>query len=100
MIALFEASQLSMEGEDYLDNVGLFCHQYLNAWSSTFHGHPQAKFVAHTLMHPIHKNLSRFTPTIMQSQNAAWTNSIQQFSKIDTQMVSSSHLKEIFAVSK
>lgn len=100
MIALFEASQLSIEGEDCLDNVGQFCGQYLNDWSSTFHGHPQAKFVAHTLMYPTHKTLSRFTPTIMQSQNATWTNSIQQFSKIDTQMVSSSHLKEIFAVSK
>ncbi|XP_045826085.1 (3S,6E)-nerolidol synthase 1-like [Trifolium pratense] len=100
LIALFEASQLSIEGEDSLDNAGHFCRKYLNAWSSTFHDHPQVKDVAHTMMCPIHKTLSRFTPTIIQSQNVAWTNSLQQFSEIDTQMVSSLHIKEIFEVSK
>ncbi|XP_058735515.1 (3S,6E)-nerolidol synthase 1-like [Vicia villosa] len=100
LIALFEASQLSIEGEDSLDIAGQFCCKYLNEWSSTFHDHPQVNFVTHTLMCPTHKTLSRFTPTIIQSQNVPWTNSLQQLSKIDTQMVSSLHLKEIFAVSK
>jgi (3S)-linalool synthase len=89
-----------MEGEYSLDNAGHLCRNYLNAWSSTFHDHPQVKVVAHTMMCPIHKTLSRFTPTIIQSQNVAWTNSLQQLSKIDTQMVSSLHIKEIFEVSK
>ncbi|KAL5054412.1 hypothetical protein RYX36_035094 [Vicia faba] len=100
LIALFEASQLSIQGEDYLESAGQFCREYLNEWSSTFHDHAQVNFIAQTLMCPIHKTLSRFTPTIIQSQNVTWTNSLQRLSKIDTQMVSSLHLKEIFAVSK
>nr|QPL17968.1 terpene synthase [Lathyrus odoratus] len=100
LVALFEASQLSIEGEDYLDSAGQLCCEYLNEWSLTFHNHVQVKFVTHTLMCPIHKTLSRFTPTIIQSQNLSWTNSLQQLSKIDSQMVSSLHLKEILAVSK
>ncbi|CAL5213487.1 unnamed protein product [Lathyrus oleraceus] len=97
LVSLFEASQLSIEGEDYLDSAGQFCRKYLNEWSSTFHNHAQVNFVTHTLMCPTHKTLSRFTPTIIQSQNVS---SLQQLSIIDTQIVSSLHLKEIFAVSK
>lgn len=102
LIALFEASQLSIKGEDCLDNAGQLCNKYLNVWSKRFHNHPQIEVVEHTLMYPIHRTLSRFTPPIIQSQNlnTAWTNSLQQLSKLDAQMVSSLHLKEIFAVSK
>ncbi|CAK8534601.1 unnamed protein product [Lathyrus sativus] len=40
LVALFEASQLSIE-EDYLDSAGQFCNDYLNEWSSTFQDHVQ-----------------------------------------------------------
>ncbi|XP_061336436.1 (3S,6E)-nerolidol synthase 1-like [Gastrolobium bilobum] len=100
LIALFEASQLSIEGEDCLDKAGEFSRQYLSAWLSRFHDHPQVKVVANTLRCPIHKSMSRFMPTMLQLENAGWTSSLQELSKIDTQIVSSLHLKEILAVSK
>ncbi|TKY59376.1 (3S,6E)-nerolidol synthase 1 [Spatholobus suberectus] len=100
LIALFEASQLSIEGEDYLHEAEESSRQYLNTWLSRYHDHPQVKFVADSLRYPIRKSLSRFTPTILQLENKGWTSSLQELSKIDTEMVSSLHLKEISAVSK
>ncbi|TKY59377.1 (3S,6E)-nerolidol synthase 1 [Spatholobus suberectus] len=100
LIALFEASQLSIEGEDYLHEAEESSRQYLNTWLSRYHDHPQVKFVADSLRYPIHKSLSRFTPTILQLEKKGWTSSLQELSKIDTEMISSLHLKEISAVSK
>lgn len=97
LIGLFEASQLSIEGEDFLHDAEESSRQYLNTWLATFYDHPQVKVVADSLRYPIHKCLSRFTPTILQFDK---TSSLKELSKIDTQMVSSLHVKEIFAVSK
>nr|KYP43175.1 hypothetical protein KK1_035367 [Cajanus cajan] len=97
LIGLFEASQLSIEGEDYLHDAEESSRQYLNTWLSTFYDHPQVKVVADSLRYPIHKCLSRFTSTILQFDQ---TSSLKELSKIDTQMVSSLHVKEIFAVSR
>ncbi|RDY05017.1 hypothetical protein CR513_11190, partial [Mucuna pruriens] len=100
LIGLFEASQLSIEGEDYLHEAEDSSRQYLNTWLSRFHDHPNVKVVSDSLRYPIHKSLSRFTPTILQLEKTGWTSSLQELSKIDTEMVTSFHLKEIFAVSK
>ncbi|KAK7252226.1 hypothetical protein RIF29_36034 [Crotalaria pallida] len=101
LIALFEASQLRIEGEDCLEEAGEFSRQYLSAWVSRFHDHPQAKLVANTLQCPIHKSLSRFMATSLDLENPGqWTNSLQELYKLDTQIVRSTHLEEIFAVSK
>ncbi|KAG5023254.1 hypothetical protein AAZX31_07G173000 [Glycine max] len=101
LIGLFEASQLSIEGEDYLHEAEECCRQYLNTWLSRFHEHPQVKVVADSLRYPIHRSLSRFTPTnSLQIESTEWIRSLQELSKIDTEMVSSLHLKEMFAVSK
>ncbi|KAK7400449.1 hypothetical protein VNO78_11657 [Psophocarpus tetragonolobus] len=101
LIAMFEASQLSIEGEDYLHKAEESSRKYLNEWLSTFQDHPDMKLVADSVQYPIHKCLARFTPTnSLQSQKTDWTSSLQQLSKIDTQIVSSLHLKEVFAVSK
>ncbi|KAL2343917.1 hypothetical protein Fmac_005202 [Flemingia macrophylla] len=97
LIRLFEASQLSIEGEDYLHGAEESSRQHLNTWLSRFHDHPQAKVVADSLSYPIHKCLSRFTPTMLQFDK---TSSLQELSIVDTEMVGSLHLKEILAVSK
>ncbi|KAI4296543.1 hypothetical protein L6164_036493 [Bauhinia variegata] len=99
LTALFEASQLSIEGEDFLDEAGNLSRQLLNAWVSRFHDHHQAKAIANTLRCPIHKSLSKFMPTNSQLQNLGWTSSLQELSKLDTHIISL-QLKEIFAVSK
>lgn len=100
LIALFEASHLSIEGEHSLDEAGEFCRKYLHGWMSTFHDHLLVKVVNQTLQYPIHKSLSRFMPTGLQLENAGWTSSLHELSEIDTQMISYLHLKEISSVSK
>lgn len=101
VIALFEACQLSIEGENYLHEAEDFARQYLNTWLTRFPDHhPQFKVVEDSLRYPIHKSLSRFTPKILQFKNTEWSNSLQELFRIDTGIVRSLHLKEIFAVSK
>ncbi|CAJ1936264.1 unnamed protein product [Sphenostylis stenocarpa] len=101
LIALFEASQLSIEGEHYLQEAEKSCRHYLTMWLSGFHDHAQVKVVADSLRYPIHKSLSRFTPTNpLQLQKTGLTNSLRELSKIETEIVTSLHLKEILAVSK
>lgn len=98
---MFEASQLSIEGEDYLHAAEESSREYLNMWLSRFHDHPQVKVVADSLRYPIHKSLPRFTPTnSLQLQKTRWASSLKELSRIDTEIISSLHLKEIFAVSK
>ncbi|KAK7368915.1 hypothetical protein VNO80_10948 [Phaseolus coccineus] len=101
LIALFEASQLSMEGEDNLHEAEESSRQYLNMWLTKFHDHPQVKVVTDSLRYPFHKSLSRFTSiNSLQLQKTEWTSSLKELSRIDAEMISSLHLKEIFAVSK
>lgn len=56
LIGLYEASQLSMEGEDILDEVGEYSAQLLNKWKTNL-DHHQARTISNTLIYPYHKSL-------------------------------------------
>ncbi|RHN52136.1 putative S-linalool synthase [Medicago truncatula] len=60
LIALYEASQLSIEGEDHLNDVGYLCWELLHAWLSRNQEHNEALYVANALQNPLHYGLSRF----------------------------------------
>ncbi|CAJ1961468.1 unnamed protein product [Sphenostylis stenocarpa] len=60
LIALHEATQLSIEGEDSLDDAGNLSRQLLHAWLKRHKEHHEAMYVANTLQHPLHYGLSRF----------------------------------------
>ncbi|KAG5113977.1 hypothetical protein JHK82_037246 [Glycine max] len=60
LISLYEATQLGIEGEDSLDDAGYLCHQLLHAWLTRHEEHNEAMYVAKTLQHPLHYDLSRF----------------------------------------
>ncbi|XP_054778985.1 (3S,6E)-nerolidol synthase 1-like [Prosopis cineraria] len=104
LIELFEASQLSMEGEDDLEEVGNFAYHLLSSWRSRFHDHHEANVIANTLKYPVHKSLPRFTPRSFlfpKSQlDNGWLMPLQNLSQMDTQIVNSINLQEIYAVSK
>ncbi|KAK7319570.1 hypothetical protein RJT34_04293 [Clitoria ternatea] len=101
LTGLFEASQLSIEGEEYLDQAGELSRRYLNVWLSSVHDHPHLEVVTHSLRSPIHKSLSlRFMPKFLQFEKTKWTNSLEELSKFDSEIIGSLHLKEIFEVSK
>ncbi|KAI4331863.1 hypothetical protein L6164_016816 [Bauhinia variegata] len=100
LIGLFEASQFSIEGESRLDEAGKLSHQLLNAWKSRFHGKPQAKAIANTLQYPIHKCLPKLMPTKLQLPTFGWTNSLEELSKLDTEINSTLQSEEILQVSR
>ncbi|KAK7836595.1 (3S,6E)-nerolidol synthase 1 [Quercus suber] len=55
---LYEASQLSIEGEDILDEAGEFSRQYLTEWA-THLDHQEVILITDTLKNPHHKSLAR-----------------------------------------
>ncbi|GLT70745.1 hypothetical protein SLA2020_428050 [Shorea laevis] len=59
LMALYEASQLSIEGEDILDEAGNFSEQLLNARLRHLDEN-QLRVVGNTLRHPYHKSLAMF----------------------------------------
>ncbi|ESW20281.1 hypothetical protein PHAVU_006G195600 [Phaseolus vulgaris] len=63
LIALHEAAQLSIEGEDSLDDAGFLCCQLLHSWLKRHREHHEAIYVANTLQNPLHYGLSRFRDT-------------------------------------
>ncbi|GLT70748.1 hypothetical protein SLA2020_428080 [Shorea laevis] len=60
LMALYEASQLSIEGEDILDEAGSFSEQLLNARVRHLGVKEPLRVVENTLRHPYHKSLARF----------------------------------------
>ncbi|KAK7302645.1 hypothetical protein RJT34_13538 [Clitoria ternatea] len=60
LLALYEATQLGVEGEDSLAVAGYLSYKLLHAWLTRHKEHHQAMYVANTLQHPLHHGLSRF----------------------------------------
>ncbi|TKY71585.1 (3S,6E)-nerolidol synthase 1 [Spatholobus suberectus] len=60
LIALYEATQVSIEADDSLDDAGYLSYQLLHAWLARNKEHHEAIYVANTLQNPLHYGLSRF----------------------------------------
>ncbi|CAK9181270.1 unnamed protein product [Ilex paraguariensis] len=102
VVALFEASQLSIEGEDILDEATNFSRQVLNEWVTRL-DHHQARTVAFTLRNPYHKSLGRFIAKnfIIDFRGTnGWENDLLALAKMDFSLVQSIHQTEICQVSK
>nr|QWQ79586.1 TPS28 [Juglans sigillata] len=103
LMALYEASQLNIEGEDVLDEAGKFCEQLLNAWEKDRDNINHAGVVGNTLGHPYHKSLASFMAKEFfdNSQGSSgWLNDFLQLAKMDFNMTQSMHQKEIAQISK
>ncbi|RDX62117.1 hypothetical protein CR513_59584, partial [Mucuna pruriens] len=103
LIALYEASQLSIEGEDNLDDAGYLSYQLLHAWLTRHGQHHEDVYVANTLQHPLHYNLSRFRDTgILLSDfktKKEWT-CLEELAEINSCIVRFMNQKEIIQVYK
>ncbi|XP_035544712.1 (3S,6E)-nerolidol synthase 1-like [Juglans regia] len=89
LMALYEASQLNIEGEDVLDEAGKFCEQLLNAWEKDRDNINHAGVVGNTLGHPYHKSLASFMAKEFfdNSQGSSgWLNDFLQLAKMDFNM--------------
>ncbi|KAE7995497.1 hypothetical protein FH972_000281 [Carpinus fangiana] len=102
LMALYEASQLNIEGEDILDEAGNFSEQLLNARMRHL-DESQVRVVGNTLRHPYHKSLARFMAKNFFGnfqQKNGWPNDLELLAKMDFNMVQSMHQKEIVQISK
>lgn len=102
-MGLYEASHLSIDGEDVLDEAGDFCVKLLTERVKNL-DHYQARIVENTLAHPFHKSLARLTAKNLfvsnfQSKNE-WTHVFEDLAKIDFNLVQSLHQKEMVQVSQ
>ncbi|KAG6692402.1 hypothetical protein I3842_10G112900 [Carya illinoinensis] len=103
LMALFEASQLSIEGEGILDEADSFCEQLLNAWQIRHLDDNQVSVVGNTLGNPYHKSLARFMAKKFFGNftgTNGWLNDLRHLAKLDFNMVQSIHQKEIVQISK
>ncbi|GAU32078.1 hypothetical protein TSUD_53470 [Trifolium subterraneum] len=102
-IALYEASQLSIEGEVSLNDLGYLCLDPLQAWLLRHHDHDEARYVSNTLQYPIHYCLSRFMDksifiNYLNAKNE-W-NSLDVLAKINSNIVRLMNQNEIIEVSR
>ncbi|KAM7486351.1 hypothetical protein LguiA_002360 [Lonicera macranthoides] len=89
LMGLYEASQLSIEGEDALEEAGNFSSQLLNAMMRTSLNCNDARVVNNTLKHPYHKSLAKFTAkNFIRDYNGASANkkALQELAKMDFDM--------------
>ncbi|KAG2689679.1 hypothetical protein I3760_09G149700 [Carya illinoinensis] len=103
LMALYEASQLNIEGEDVLDEAGKVCEQLLNAWEKDRDNINHTRVVGNTLGHPYHRSLASFMAKEFfdNSQGSSgWLNDLLQLAKMDFNMTQSIHQKEIAQISK
>ncbi|KAK7328020.1 hypothetical protein VNO77_22114 [Canavalia gladiata] len=102
MIELYEASQLSVRGENILDEAGQFSEQILKERLACLNNH-EAEFVRRTLEHPFHKSLPMFTAKDffgdLQGMNGR-LGSIKDVAKLDFSLLQRLHQQEISQISK
>ncbi|XP_027191420.1 (3S,6E)-nerolidol synthase 1-like isoform X2 [Cicer arietinum] len=103
MINLFEASQLSIAGEDILDEAEEFSMKILKEKLVHLNNH-EAMFVRRTLENPFHKNLTIFTARNnclghLYGTNT-WFDSLKEVAKLDFSLLQCLHQREIVQISK
>ncbi|GLT32040.1 hypothetical protein SLA2020_242960 [Shorea laevis] len=103
LLELYEASQLSIEGEDILDEAREFSAQHLKAWEEKLN-HSHARVVKNTLDHPYHKSQSRVMVSnvlaSLQGCTNEWMYTLQGLATRDFNLVHSLHRREIMQFSK
>ncbi|KAK7328019.1 hypothetical protein VNO77_22113 [Canavalia gladiata] len=103
LIALYEATQLSIEGEDSLDDAGYLSYQLLHTWLTRHKDHHETTCVANTLQHPLHYSLSRFRDKSMYLNDfmarKEWT-CLEDLSEINSCIIRLMNQNEVIQVYK
>lgn len=101
LVNLYEASQLSMKGENILEEAEKFSSQLLNE-KMTFVDQNQATTARNTLKNPFHKSLARFTAKHfvgdLNCENECGK-ALQELARLDTNVIQSIHQAELLQVS-
>ncbi|XP_058194738.1 (3S,6E)-nerolidol synthase 1-like [Rhododendron vialii] len=102
LMALYEASHLSIKGDDILDQAADYSCLLLDGWMMNLDQH-QARLIDSTLRHPYHKNLARFTARSFVSDYKGingWVDGLQELATMDFKMVQSTNQREILQFSE
>lgn len=100
LVSLYEASQLSIRGEDELDEAGDYSYQLLRS-SLTHLDYNQARLVRNSLDHPHHKSLASFTAKYyFNDEPNGWISELQELAKTEFERVQSQHQHEIVEILK
>lgn len=103
LMELFEASQVSIEGEHILEEAEEFSCYHLKELANRL-SHHQARAIQNTLQQPYRKSVARLTATnfleIFQAKEKDWMRVLQQVAKTDYKIVQSIHENEIVKVSE
>ncbi|GAB4831046.1 (3S,6E)-nerolidol synthase 1 [Ancistrocladus abbreviatus] len=100
LMSMFEASQLSTEGEDILDEANEFSEKLLNASMKNLHP-PLAMAVENALKHPYHKSLAMFTSEDFlntSSDKRILNNELKELAAMEFNMVRTIHQSEIYQI--
>ncbi|KAL8500186.1 hypothetical protein ACS0TY_019971 [Phlomoides rotata] len=103
VLALYEASHLSMEGEDILHEAAVFSSQHLNAYLISLEDAEHAVMVKNFLQNPQHKMLARFTPeNVLHFLDVGntWRNLLQELAFFESALLEPIHKHEILQVAK
>ena len=102
LMSLYEASQLSTEGEDTLVEAGKFSGHLLKTYLSHLDNH-QAKIVSNTLGNPHHKSLGPFMARnffVTSQCTNTWLNLLKEVAKTDFDVVQTLHQDEIVQITE
>ncbi|KAL3522106.1 hypothetical protein ACH5RR_014940 [Cinchona calisaya] len=102
LIGLYEAAQLSIEGEDILDDAAEFSSQLLNA-RINYLDDENAAIVKNTLRHPYRKSLAKFNAKNFMGEFQGINGlekSLQELSNVDFYMAQNVHRQELLHISK
>ncbi|KAL8500187.1 hypothetical protein ACS0TY_019972 [Phlomoides rotata] len=103
VLALYEASHLSMEGEDILHEAAVFSSQHLNAYLISLEDAEHAVMVKNFLQNPQHKMLVRFTPENIPhflDVGNTWRNLVEKLAFFESALLEPIHKHEILQVVK
>lgn len=102
LMGLYEASQLSIRGEDTLGEAGEYSYQLLNSWLTHLDYH-QARVAGNTLEHPHHKSLAKFMAKNFFNDlhgSYGWMKALKDLAKSEFKITQSQHQKEIVEIGK
>lgn len=86
LVSLFEASQMSTQGECILDEANEFSKRILSAFLEELDESPTSLLVQNALKHPLQKTAPRFTAqNLLSTLSTAngWRNELQELAKMD-----------------
>lgn len=103
LMSLYEASQLSIGGEDVLDEAERFSVNLLIEYATHLANYDLAGLVKHLLLHPYRKSLSstkNFFHGNFQGNEYVWILDLQELANMDFKLLQSLHQEEIVQISK